>query len=136
MALFRAYFSSRLFRRLLDRLNVTQRVIQGGGEGNPLYSVPPAAERAALLATIGDLALPRVKAQQPVLIARWRRDGGGEVLHLVNYTDEPQDVTVRLPWPVRAQVLSPDREGQGALEGRSLDVRVDVYTVLVCDKSG
>jgi len=155
MALFRAYFSSRLFRRLLDRANVTQRVIQGGGEGNPLFAVPPAEEREALLRAVGDLAIPRVVAEEPVLITWWRdapgqilrraqagRSGGArdsfdggaqELLHLVNYAPGPQNVTVELSWPVRARQLSPDREGLATLEGRALALRLDVYTVLACE---
>jgi hypothetical protein len=156
MALFRAYFSSRLFRRLLDRANVTQRVIQGGGEGNPLFAVPPVKEREALLRAVGDLVTPRVAAKEPVLVTWWRREGTGgvlrraqdglprdvpeglaggaqELLHLVNYAGEPQDVTVELPWSVRARSLSPDCQGQAMLEGRSLDLRLGVYTVLACE---
>ncbi len=142
MALFRAYFSSRLFRRLMDRAKVTQRVIQGSGEGNPLFAVPPVEERAALLAAVGDLALPRAEAEEPVLVTWWRREGGAqELFHLVNYADGPQEVVVGLPWSVRAQVVSPDdgrRAAQevGLLEGRSLRVGLDVYALLVCERGG
>jgi hypothetical protein len=142
MRLFRAYFSSRLFRRLLDRASVTQRAIQGGGEGNPLFAVPPVEERAALPAAADPPPLPQAEAEDPVLITWWRLAGNGqrrrqaqEALHLVNYADGPQDVTVRLPWSARVQVLSPDTGGAGAPEGHLSELRInlDVYTVLLCE---
>lgn len=131
LALYRAYFSSRAFRRLLDGANITQRVIQGGPEGNPIFRVPPAEERLALLDALGDLPLPRVEAARPVLI-EWWRERGREQIHLVNYDDAPQELEVVLPWMVRAHALSPDHESHLTLEGRSLRLHLDVYTVLLC----
>jgi hypothetical protein len=66
-----------------------------------------------------------------VLIEWWRR-GEIDQLHLLNYADEPQDVTVDLPWPVRARMLSPDADRPRTLEGRSLHVPLDVYAILLC----
>jgi len=130
LALFRAYFSHRLFRGLLDRTHVTQRVLQGGAAYNPLFRVPPLAERAALRAALGGLVTPRIEAERSVLIEWWRR-GDIEQLHLVNYADHPQPVTVHLPWAVSARLLSPDAEETVSLIGRSLKLSLDVYTVLV-----
>jgi len=131
MALYRAYFDHRAFRRLLDSTNATQRLLQGGAEYNPLFQVPPADERAALLDALGDLRVPRVRAEKPVLIEWWRQ-GEIDQLHLVNYADEPQGVTVDLPWSVHAQVLSPDTERTPILEGRSFRATLDVYTLFLC----
>ena len=79
--------------------------------------------------------MPRVQAEQPVLIEWWRQ-GEVDQLHLVNYADGPQEVTVALPWAVRAQALSPDSEEAPVLEGRSLRLRLDVYTVLEISEAG
>ncbi len=135
MALYRAYFSSRPFRRLLDGLHITQRIIQGGAEGNPLFRVPTVEERSALLEAVGSLSLPRVRAARPVLITWWRQ-GATDQLHLVNYDDAPQEVRVELPWPVRARALSPDGEETSTLEGCSLRLWLDVYTVLLLETDG
>lgn len=133
MLLFRSYFTSRTVRRLLDGMGITQRVLQGSAEGNPLYAVPPAGERAALLDAIDPPPLPRATAPRPVLIEWWRKDGVDQ-LHLVNYDDAPQEVSVELPWRVRARALSPDREEVPALEGARFQLPLDVYTVLLCER--
>jgi hypothetical protein len=131
MTVYRAYFDHRAFRNLLDTTHATQRVLQGGSEYNPIFWVPPPEERAALLEALGDLPVPRVHAEKPVLIEWWRQ-GETDQLHLVNYADAPQEVTVTLPWAVRAQALSPDAGQALALEGRSLRISLDVYAVLLC----
>ena len=124
-------FDHRAFRNLLDTTHATQRVLQGGSEYNPIFRVPPPEERAALLEALGDLPVPRVHAEKPVLIEWWRQ-GETDQLHLVNYADEPQEVTVAFPWAVRAQALSPDAGQALALEGRLLRISLDVYAVLLC----
>jgi hypothetical protein len=133
MALYRAYFDRRAFRRLLDSTNATQQLLQGGAEYNPLFRVPPAGERAELLDALGDLPVPRVHAEKPVSIEWWQRGETGQ-LHLVNYADAPQDVTITLPWIVRGRALSPDTEDVLSLEGRSLEVTLDVYTIMLCQR--
>jgi hypothetical protein len=132
LGFYRAYFERRSFRRLLDGANITQRLLQGGPAYNPLFRVPPADERAALLEALGDPPVPRVQAERPVLIEWWRRDGVDQ-LHLVNYADAPQEVEIALPWPARGRVLSPDgpdNEKTPTLEGRSLRMTLDIYAVL------
>jgi hypothetical protein len=151
MTLYRAYFDRRAFRALLDRTHVTQRVLQGGSDYNPLFRVPPLEERVMLLEALGNPPMPKVRAAKPVLIEWWRQDEADkrrpadsgrpadkrrpiDQLHLVNYADEPRDVAVILPWAVRARALSPDTEEVSTLEGRLLRFRLDVYTVLLCER--
>jgi hypothetical protein len=133
MALYRAYFDQRAVRRLFDLTHASQRLMQGGAEYNPLFRPPAADEQAALLAALGDLAVPRVLATEPVLIEWWRQ-GEIDQLHLVNYADAPQDVTVELPWPVRARVSSPDTGQSQTLEGRALGAPLDVYAIFLCQR--
>ena len=134
MALYRAYFDRRTFRRLLDSTNATQRLLQGGAEYNPLFHLPPPDDRTELLEALGDLPVPRVHAQKPVLIEWWQQ-GETEQLHLVNYAGAPQDVTLHLPWRVRARLLSPDTGEARTLEGRALRATIDVYTIFLCQRS-
>ena len=54
-------------------------------------------------------------------------------LAVVYYADEPQEVVVAFPWRVRARALSPDVEETPVLEGSSLTLSLDVYTVLLCE---
>jgi len=131
--LYRAYFDRRAVRRLFDRTHASQRLMQGGAEYNPLFRVLSADERAALSAALGDLAVPRVLATRPVLIEWWQQ-GEIDQLHLVNYADAPQDVTVELPWPVRARASSPDTGQVQTLEGRALRASLDVYAIFLCQR--
>jgi hypothetical protein len=118
-----------LARHLVDGTHVTQRVLQGGAEYTPLFRVPPASVRAALLEALGGIPVPQVQAEKPVLVEWWRR-GEADQLHLVNYADAPQEVVVALPWVVQVRAFSPDTDDVLALEGRSLRVHLDVYTIL------
>jgi hypothetical protein len=77
--------------------------------------------------------VPRVQAEKPVLIEWWRQ-GETEQLHLVNYADARQEATVTLPWRVQARALTPDTDETLTLEGRSLKLYLDVYTILLCEK--
>jgi len=133
MALYRAYFDQHAVRRLFDLTHASQRLMQGGAEYNPLFRPPPADEQAALLAALGDLSVPRVLATKPVLIEWWQQ-GEIDQLHLVNYADAPQDVTVELPWPVRARVSGPDAGQAQTLEGRAMGVSLDVYAIFLCQR--
>jgi len=133
MAFYRAYFDHRAFRNLLDRTDVTRRILQGGSEYNPLFRVPLPEERAALLEALDGLSVPQVDAKEPVMIEWWRQ-GETDQLHLVNYAGAPQEVNVKLPWTVRSQVVSPDTEEVIALEGRSLKILLDVYAILLCER--
>ncbi len=138
MALYRAYFSCRVLRHLLDRTNVTQRVLQGGSTYNPLFRPPATRSQEALLDAIGPVYLPRVQADLPVAIEWWRRDSSDgliDQLHLVNYADSPQKVEVSLPWVADVRLISPDTSEATAFEGRSLRFTLDLYTVLLCERA-
>jgi hypothetical protein len=64
-----------------------------------------------------------------VLVEHWRQSRQ-EQLHLVNYADQPQRVTVTFGRTVSGQALSPDGP-QAAFEGVQLELRLDVYTLLL-----
>jgi hypothetical protein len=128
-ALYRAYFERRLFRDLLDRHDITRRLLQGGPGYNPLFCVPSEQEKAQLLAVVGDVRSPRVSAEKPVAVEWWRQ-GETDQLHLINYADEPQRVSVQLPVSAPVRVLSPDVDEVVTLEG-GLEFWLDVYAVLL-----
>ena len=134
MTFYRSYFDSRLFRTLLDRTHIAQQVLMGGAEYSPLFRLPPEQARVELQVALGDPATPRVRSPHPVLIDWWRQ-GEIDQVHLFNYADSPQDVVVSLPWPAHIQVVSPDRDDTLTVDGQSLDVHLDVYTVLLCTKA-
>jgi len=122
--LFRAYFRSRLARRLLDGLGLAHFFMQ-----SPLFRLPLANQRQGLLDAIGDGSRPRVRAGAPVLIEYWGRGDEGQI-HLVNYAGEPQSVTVELGELARGRVLSPEAQTT-RFESNSLALTLDVYTIIL-----
>jgi hypothetical protein len=122
--IYRAYFRFRWARRMLDRLGLVHFFLQ-----SPYFILPPERMQQALLTVVGENAGPHVQAEEPVLVEHWRQ-GRQEQLHLVNYADQPQRVTVTFGRTVSGQALSPDGP-QAAFEGVQLELRLDVYTLLL-----
>jgi len=122
--IYRAYFRFRWARRLLDRLGLVHFFLQ-----SPYFILPPERMQQTLLAAVGEVAAPRLQTEGPVLVEHWRQ-GRQEQLHLVNYADQPQRVTVTFERTVRGQALSPDGP-QAAFEGTQLELKLDVYTLLL-----
>lgn len=122
--LYRAYFRSRLMRRIGDRLGLVHFFLQ-----SPYFRLPPEATQQTLLAALGELPAPGIRVNAPVLAEVWRR-GEEEQLHLVNYTGEEQQVDITFDRPVHGRVLR--LAGPGAeFTGLEVTVPVSRYTVLV-----
>ncbi len=94
-----------------------------------LFILPSADARGALLAALPADLYPRVTADEPVLIEAWKKDQTLQV-HLVNYADKPQKVTIQFAAPVRVDSLSPDSEERLTLEGQTVSLELDIYTIL------
>jgi hypothetical protein len=122
--LFQSYFRWRWWRQLVDRLGLQHLFWQ-----TPFFRLPPVPAQEALLAALGERPYPRVAAGAPVLAEVWRK-GEGWQLHLVNYGEDPQPVTVEFAQPVHGTILSPDGRAGEVLEGRRVGIGLDVYTVL------
>jgi hypothetical protein len=129
--LFQAYMRWGAVRRLADSLGLPQLIIQ-----SPHFVLPSPAHQDTLIAAMGELPHPQVKASIPVLAELWRK-GEQRQLHLVNYGPEPQAATVEFGQPVAGCLLSPDRtyDGQAAatavrFDGAGLNLTLDVYAIL------
>ena len=95
-----------------------------------LFNLPPVDTRQNLLAALPDEILPRVTAKEPVLIETWQKDDALQV-HLLNYGNKPQKVTVQFAAPVRAVMLSPDTSESLTLEEQTASFELDIYAVLI-----
>lgn len=127
LSLLKSYHSSKFSRRVMDKMNMAKLVTQ-----TTLFNLPtPEAERA-LLAALPTGIYPQVAADQPVLIETWQKDQALQV-HLLNYGNAAQAVTVHFAKPVKAQVLSPDAAESPSLEGQVLSLDLDIYTILVVE---
>ena len=123
--IYRSYFHSRLARKLLDRLGLTHFFLQ-----SPYFRLPGKRVRKVLLSAVSPTQpAPWVQAEAPLLVELWGQ-GGQIQLHLVNYADEPQPVTVAFDQFVHGHILTPDGE-EWAFEGLSVSFVLDVYAILI-----
>lgn len=123
LLLYRSYFRSRWMRKWIDRIGLVHFFLQ-----SPYFQLPPEHVQEKLIAAIGPV-FPRVFSKHPVLIETWRRNME-EQIHLVNYAEAPQEVTVEFGSIRRGHVISPDGPGF-SFEGSKLTFRLDIYSILV-----
>jgi hypothetical protein len=121
-----AYFSNKAARKCIEGVGLHRLITQ-----TPLFYLPQAGARDTLVEALGSRPLfPQVKAEMPVMIETWQQENELQV-HLVNYALTPQTVQVFFNSQVSARAISPDFDGQRSVEGRTLNVEVDVYTILL-----
>jgi hypothetical protein len=121
-----AYFSSKGARRAIEGIGLHRLITQ-----TALFYLPEAKAQTSLLKALGpkDL-LPQAQAEQPVLIETWRQ--GKELqIHLLNYAEAPQTAQVAFDSPVNGTQISPDFEGQRTVNGRVVNIDLDIYSVLL-----
>jgi hypothetical protein len=122
---YRAYFSSRFARRLMDRAGVMRLFT-----GSPLFDLPSREQQSSLLAALPPNIHPRLYAKAPVLAETWQRNGVTE-LHLVNYAAQSQVVRIDFAGAHPRQVLSPDHSDLLLPASPSIDLPLDIYAVIV-----
>ncbi|NSW51398.1 MAG: hypothetical protein HPY85_02700 [Anaerolineae bacterium] len=131
--LWHAYFSSKLVRKVIDGLRLFRLFT-----GTPYFNLPAPDQQHALLAQI-TTSSPIVSSSQPMLIESWQ--SGDELqVHLVNYSQEPQEVTVDFRCDLDGcYEMYPPHTGQGAVlnqqfSGSTVTVVVDLYVVFTGKK--
>lgn len=126
MISWRAYHRHRVARWLALRLKLQEAM-----NHSPLYIVPPPHLQNALLQAIGQNFYPRVESEGPMLLTVWEEKDGTRQLHLVNYLDTPQRVTIHLNQLTGAWVYTPGvSEPPNKVIGSSMMLVVDVAKVL------
>jgi hypothetical protein len=121
-----AYFSKRIARQVIEGIGLHRLITQ-----TALFYLPDTIAKISLLDALGlKRLLPRVKAEQPVLIEIWRKEGEFQI-HLLNYASSPQTARVLFDSPIIAREISPDFDEKRFVSGKAVDVKLDVYTVLI-----
>lgn len=121
---YRAYFRYRWARRLTDGLGVTQWFLQ-----SPHFRLPSESAQQAVLSTIDDLSMEfQVLSSEPLLVETWRKDNTMQI-HLMNYAQQAQKVTLDFAQPIEARVLAPNQE-PCEVQKKSLVVELDVYAIV------
>jgi len=126
--LFRAYFHSRLARRILDGLGLAHFFLQ-----SPFFKLPPAEQIRELITAVGHGGRPRVRSEAPVLIEHWGR-GNENQIHIVNYTEHPQNIEIEFGKLVTGRVLSLD-SSEVKFEGKILSLDLDVYAIVLLENN-
>lgn len=127
LGLVRAYHSSKFARLLMDRLNMASLVIQTN-----MFTLPASPVMETLLKALPDDLTPTVSAADPVLIETWQK-GRETQVHLMNYANQPQKVTVHFSESVNARVISPDSDEIIELKGKNISLYLDIYSILLLD---
>ncbi|MBZ0305689.1 MAG: hypothetical protein K8I82_06440, partial [Anaerolineae bacterium] len=118
----RAYHHNRLIRRLADGVKLPRYLLAQ----EHLYKLPPDPFQHELLQTIGPW-LPKVEADHAVLFTMWRESSGGSQYHILNYSDQPQTITLHLPTLTKAHIYTPEQNAppsQVAGTGFQLELKV------------
>lgn len=121
--LWHSYFSSKLMRSLIDGLRLFKLFT-----GTKLFNLPP-YELQKSLRDQTKTKLPKVVCDGTVLIEFWKKDDEIQI-HLMNYTNELQRVTIEFGKEVQMEILSPDDEMVHDLKAEGLSFDLDVYTIL------
>jgi hypothetical protein len=124
--LFRAYFHSRLARRILDGVGLSHFFLQ-----SPFFKLSSADRSVGLLNAIGDGGRPKVQSEAPVLIEHWGREGERQI-HLVNYGSHPQKIKIDFGKFVWGRVLSLDK-GESKVEGETFSLDLDIYAIVLLE---
>ena len=128
-SIYHAYFSHKTMRGLMDGLGVMRLFT-----GSPFYYLPDAEARASLLDALPTNLFPRVQAEAPVLLEVWEQKGQKQ-FHLVNYSSQPQQVTISFGEPVSVRHLSPDQLFDTHPSGQEISFDLDIYSILVSEKN-
>jgi hypothetical protein len=124
LRLYRSYFRSRLARKILDSAGMANLVL-----ASPLFKLPSQDQTTRLLSKLKPEDSIRVDSSYPVLIDVWNRIGRTQI-HLVNYAQIPQRVTLNLPENKDWQIRSPDTVTR-TVSGNAIDLELKRYTILI-----
>ena len=121
--IYRAYFRYRWTRRLMDRIGMVHFFLQ-----SPYFHPPSKSAQMQLRNAVGEGPWPRLNTRFPALI-EWYRRGNVFELHLVNYGNESQDISVDFGQVVEGQILSPDQP-ISTFECEEVSLKLDIYAVI------
>lgn len=121
---YRAYFDYRWTRWLTDKLGITQWFL-----GSPHFKIPSDKKQASILGVLPKGLNPRVSwTDSPVLIEVWQHKDESQI-HLVNYGNNNQKVTVKFEKFASGQIISPG-ETTADFEGEQIEFELGVYSVI------
>lgn len=126
MISWRLYHHSRVARWIANRLKIQEAMIRSS-----MYFVPPQPFQRVLADALGEDFYPRVEAESPVLLTYWLEPDGTHQLHIVNYGDSAQRITVHLGQLMDAQVYTSGTDMPATrVVGSSLMLNIEVAKII------
>lgn len=128
-SLFSAYTNILWLRHIIDKLKLPRIFTQSS-----FYYLPSQELQQQLITTISPFlaASPQVQAKHPTLV-EWYRTEKNHYLHLVNYWDEPQNIKIVFPFPIKYEVRTPDNKYITRGKNTSIieSLPLNIYSVII-----
>jgi hypothetical protein len=125
--LIRTYHSKPFFRKLFDRFGMAKLITQ-----TPLFFIPEVLRQKELIAAIPSAMFPKIESLEPVLIDIWRQKDSYTQIHLVNYADQPQSISVHFGKKVNGEIIFPGSEEKELIRNSDkVSLKVDIYAIIL-----
>jgi hypothetical protein len=125
--LLKSYHANKFARQAMDKMNMAKWVL-----ATPFFDLPDDKQMEHLISALPEKIFPRVICDQPVLIEVWKQGDQSQV-HLMNYGQSPQQVSLIFEAPVKGMVISPDGPVILDLVGEEISFILDIYSVLILE---
>jgi hypothetical protein len=125
--LLKSYHANKFARQAMDKMNMAKWVL-----ATPFFDLPDDNQMEHLINALPEKFFPRVICEQPVLIEVWKQGDQSQV-HLMNYGQSLQQVSLIFEAPVKGMVISPDGPVILDLVGEEISFILDIYSVLILE---
>lgn len=125
--LIRIYHSKPFFRKLMDRFGMAKLITQ-----TPLFFMPKDHQQKELLNAIPSALFPKIESKEPVLIDVWRQKDSLTQIHLVNYADEPQSISVYFAKKINGEIIFPGCDQKELIRNSDkVSFMIDLYAIIL-----
>lgn len=125
--LIRNYHSKPFFRKLSDRFGMAKLITQ-----TPLFFMPEEHKQKELIDAIPSAIFPKIESQEPVLIEVWHQKDSHMQIHLVNYADHPQSISIHFGKKVNGELLFLGTEEKELIRNSDkVRLKIDIYAIIL-----
>jgi hypothetical protein len=125
--LIRTYHSKPFFRKVFDWFGMAKLITQ-----TQLFFMPEDHRQKELIEAIPSVLFPKIESQEPVLINVWRQKDLHTQIHLVNYSDQPQTISVYFGKKVNGEIIFPGSEKKELIRNSdTVSLKIDIYVIIL-----
>ena len=126
----RIYHSKPFFRKMMDRFGMAKLITQ-----TPLFFMPKDHQQKELINALPPALFPKIESQKPVLIDVWRQKDSLTQIHLVNYADKPQSISVYFGKKVNGEIIFPGSNEKELIRNSDIaSLTIDIYAIILLDE--